>query len=262
MVSSSERVQVEVFPDRVAMLTINRPPVNAISPELRGEIAGKLKEVEDDEKIWTLVIIGAGDKFFAAGADIPTLLALEKESGLKRVQDSRKFFSGLSHMEKPVIAAINGVCLGGGLELALACDIRVAAEHAKLGLPEVGLGIIPGAGGTQLLPRLVGPGWANFLIFSGEAISANKAREIGLVQEVVRFDSLRDTVLRIASAISSRGPVAVRAAKRVIRAGLDQPIEKGLDLENEAFAEVCGTQDKNEGINSFLEKRKPQFQGR
>jgi enoyl-CoA hydratase len=144
----------------------------------------------------------------------------------------------------------------------LACDIRVAAEHAKLGVPEVNLGIMPGAGGTQRLPRSIGPGWANYLLFTGEAIPAKKALEIGLVQEVVSFDSLREAALTIAEKINSKGPLAVRAAKRASSRGLQQPLESGLDIENEIFAELCATEDKKEGIAAFLEKRKPQFRGK
>ena len=167
----------------------------------------------------------------------------------------------VAHCEKPVIAAINGICLGGGMELALACDIRIAAGHANLGLPEVSLGLIPGAGGTQRMPRAVGPGWANYLLFTGDAISAKKALEIGLVQEVTSSDYLKETALKIADKINSKAPLAVRAVKKASYEGLQQPLEKGLDIENRAFAEICATQDKNEGITAFLEKRKSQFRG-
>jgi len=257
----AERIQIEIF-QKVGILTMNNPPANALSPEFRQEFMAKLIEMAKDDSIWSLIITGAGEKFFAAGADIPGLLKLDRTAGLKRVQKAREFYGGLARFEKPVIAAINGICMGGGLELALACDIRIAAEHARLGVPEVNLGLIPGAGGTQRLPRAIGPGWANYLLLTGEAIPAKKALEIGLVQEVVAFDSLRDAAFKIADKINSKGPLAVRAAKRASSQGLQQPLEKGLDIENEAFAELCATQDKNEGIAAFLEKRKPQFQGK
>ena len=256
-----ERIRVEIV-QKVGILTINNPPSNAISPEVRQAFMAKLIEMSKNDAIWTLIITGAGEKFFAAGADIPTLLKLGRTTGLKRVQKAREFYGGLARFEKPVIAAINGICMGGGLELALACDIKIAAEHARLGVPEVNLGLIPGAGGTQRLPRAIGPGWANYLLLTGEAIPAKKALEIGLVQEVVAFESLREAALTIADKINSKGPLAVRAAKRASSQGLQESLEKGLDIENKAFAEVCATQDKNEGITAFLEKRKPRFQGK
>jgi len=256
-----ETIQVERR-HRVAIATMNNPPANALSPELRDEFMDKLTALSKDDTVWVLIITGAGGKFFAAGADIPGLLALDRTRGLQRVQKAREFYSGVAYFEKPVIAAINGLCLGGGLELSLACDIRIAADHVKLGVPEVNLGLIPGAGGTQRLPRTVGPGWANYLLFTGEAIPAQKALEIGLVQNVVPAVELMDAALRIADAINTKGPLAVRAAKRASSMGLQHSLERGLDIENEAFSEVCATEDKNEGIRAFLEKRKPVFRCR
>ena len=247
---------------KTAVATMDNPPANALSPALRDEFIEKLKALSADNDVWVVIVTGAGEKFFAAGADIPTLLDLNRESGLARVRKSRKFYSAIANFEKPVIAAINGICLGGGLEVALACDIRVAADHAKLGLPEVNLGLIPGAGGTQRLPRAIGPGWANFLLFTGEAIPAQKALETGLVQAVVPATDLMEKAREIAEKINSKGPLAVRAAKRASSRGLQEPLEKGLDLENQAFADVCGTWDKNEGVSAFLEKRKPKFEGK
>ena len=256
-----EKIQVEIL-QRVGILTINNPPANALTPELRDEFSEKLSRISKDDDVWTLIVTGAGEKFFMAGANIPGLLQLDRDSGLKRVQDTRKFFSQLDYFEKPVIAAINGLCLGGGLELALVCDIRIAADHVKLGLPEVNLGLIPGAGGTQRLPRAIPLGWANQLLFTGEAILAEKALEIGLVQQVVPLTSLREAALELACKINGKGPLAVRAAKKASSTGLSLTLEQGLDIENQAFSEVCATQDKNEGITAFLEKRKPTFQGK
>lgn len=257
----SKHVQIEVT-GKVAAITIHNPPANALTPELRDEFMIRLKEISENDEVWSAVLTGAGEKFFMAGADIPGLLKLEPESALARVQKTRLFFSALAAFEKPVIAAINGLCLGGGLELALACDIRIAADHAKLGLPEVNLGLIPGAGGTQRLPRIVGPGWANYLLFSGDAISADAALNIGLVQKVVPLASLMETALELAGKINTKGPLAVRAAKRVASKGFEVALETGLDMENKAFSELCGTRDKNEGVSAFLEKRKPVFQGK
>jgi enoyl-CoA hydratase len=257
----AEKIQVEVV-RKVAIATLNNPPANALSPELRHEFMDKLRDASKDDDIWILIITGAGEKFFAAGADITGLVNLDRKSGLERVQDARKFYSGVAYFEKPVIAAINGLCLGGGLELALACDIRVASEHVKLGVPEVNLGLVPGAGGTQRLPRTIGPGWANYLLFTGEAIPAPKALQIGLVQEVVPHDGLMDAALSLAHKINSKGPLAIRAAKRASSRGLQHHLEKDLDMENEIFSELCATQDKNEGVTAFLEKRRPRFKGK
>ena len=258
---NAEKIQIQIH-QKVAIAAIANPPVNALSPELREEFLDKLGQMEKNDDIWVVIITGAGEKFFAAGADIPSLLKLNRESGLARVRKARDFYSKVACLEKPVIAAINGICLGGGLELALACDIRVAVDHAKLGVPEVSLGIIPGAGGTQRLPRAIGPGWAKHLLFTGQAIPAQKALEIGLVQDVVPFEALMDAALEIAHKINKNGPLAVRAVKRALTKGLQEPLETALDTENEAFSHVCGTQDKNEGIKAFLEKRKPRFQGK
>jgi len=255
------KVQASVH-QKTGILIISNPPANALSPEVRDEFLVKLNEMSRNDRIHTLIITGAGEKFFAAGADIPGLLNLDRESGLERARKGREFYSGIAHFEKPIIAAINGVCFGGGLELALACDIRIAAEHAKMGLPEVNLGLIPGGGGTQRLPRIVGPGWANYLLFTGETISASKALEIGLVQEVVESGSLRKAAIEIAHKINSKAPLAVKAAKSATMKGLQETLERGLDIENEAFAKLCATHDKDEGITAFLEKRKPQFNGK
>jgi enoyl-CoA hydratase len=257
----TEKVQVERI-EKGAVLTLNNPPANALSPEVREEFLFHLKELSQDEAVWTLIITGVGDKFFAAGADIPGLLKLDRESGLKRVQSARTFYSGIANFEKPVIAAINGICLGGGLELALACDLRIAAEQARLGVPEVNLGLIPGAGGTQRLPRAIGPGWGNYLLFTGEALPASKALEIGLIQMVVPREELKEAALHLAKKINDKGPLAVRAAKKAAAAALNLPLEEGLNLENKAFADLCATEDKQEGITAFLEKRKPLFKNR
>jgi enoyl-CoA hydratase len=257
----AEKIQVEIV-GKVGILKINNPPVNAMGDEVKSEFQSEFSKISNNDDIWTLIITGVGEKTFVAGADIPKLLELDPSNGLKRVQASRKFYNNIASCEKPVIAAINGVCLGGGLEMALVCDLRIAAKHAKLGVPEVNLGIMPGAGGTQRLPRLIGPGWANYLLFTGEPISAQKAMEIGLINFVVTYEDLMKKALEIADKINSKGPLAVRAAKKASSIGLQKPLEEGLDAENEIWSELCATWDKKEGITAFLEKRKPQFQGR
>lgn len=257
----SEKIQIEVI-QKIAIMTMNNPPANALSPELRSEFTHKLNELSQNDDVWVIIITGNGEKFFAAGTDIHSLIELDRKGGLERVQKAREFYSGIAYFKKPVICAINGICMGGGLELALACDIRIAAEHVKMGAPEVNLGLIPGAGGTQRLPRAIGSGWANYLFFTGEAISAQKALLIGLVQNVVPSDQLMDTAFVVAKRISNKGPLAVQAAKMASSRGLQETLEKGLDIENEAFAEICETLDKTEGVTAFLEKRKPQFKGK
>lgn len=257
----TELIHVEIQ-QKVAILTIDNPPANALSPKLREEFLIKMDKIAEDDAVWSLIITGEGEKFFAAGADIPSLLKLDYHSGLKRVQESRRFYSGVACFPKPVIAAINGICFGGGLELALSCDMRIAADHVKIGAPEVNLGIIPGAGGTQRLPRTVGPGWANYIMFTGEPLVAEKALQIGLIQDMVDLSSLKDRAIEIAEKINMKGPLAVRMVKEVVLKGLSVSLEEGLDIENEGFAKICSTQDKNEGISAFLEKRKPAFKGK
>lgn len=248
--------------DRVAVITINNPPANAFSKEVKEALRESIQKARNDDDIWTLVITGQGDKIFMAGADIPKLLDLDQDGGMNRALKTRELFEVLTHCEKPLIAAINGYCLGGGLELALCCDVRIAADHCRFGLPEVTLGLIPGAGGTQRLPRLIGSGWASYLILSGQAIKAELALEIGLVQDVVPFAELRDRFLKLADTINRQGPLAVRAAKLCIREGSQMPLDTALGLENKLFSEVCATEDKTEGVRAFLEKRKPAFSGR
>jgi enoyl-CoA hydratase len=247
---------------KTAVLTVNNPPANALKPELRDAFRAKLNEISGDDDVWSLIVTGAGERFFMAGADIPGLLNLDAQGALNRVRKTRELFSTLAAFQKPSIAAINGICMGGGLELALVCDIRIAADHVKLGLPEVNLGLIPGAGGTQRLPRMIGPGWANYLMFTGEPIGTQKALEIGLIQESVPAADLLTKAMELAEKINGKGPLAVRAAKRASSTGLQVPLEKGLDLENQIFSEICDTQDKVEGITAFLEKRRPRFQAR
>lgn len=255
-----EMIQIEIVRN-VAIATMNNPPANALSLDLRSEFIDKLKKLSSNDEVRALIITGKGEKFFAAGANIPELLDLDRAGGLERVTTARKFYSSVAKFEKPVICAINGICMGGGLELALACDFRIASESVKFGFPEVNLGLIPGAGGTQRLPRIIGPGWANYLILSGDAITSQLALEIGLVQSIVPSDQLLEETIKIADKIATKAPLAVRAAKKAMARGLQGTLETGLDIENEAFSQICETHDKNEGISAFLEKRKAAFKG-
>ena len=247
---------------KIGILTMDSPPVNALGEELKKELSQRFEELGAQEEVWTVILTAAGDKFFAAGANIPSLLNLDPESGLKRVQETQRLYSSLANFEKPTIAAINGTCFGGGLELALCCDLRIAADHIKLGFPEVNLGIMPGAGGTQRLPRLINPSLARYLIYTGSILSAAEALSYGLVIKSVPYKFLMEEAVDIASKINEKAPLAVRAAKKAVSQGCDLPLEKGLNLENKIWANLCNTQDKKEGILAFLEKRKPQFKGK
>lgn len=246
--------------DGVAILRLNRPPLNALSEGLLGELAEAARELALDDGVKAVVVCG-GEKVFAAGADIA-----EFGSGddARRIGDCfRATFDAVAAIPRPVIAAIRGFALGGGLELALSCDLRVASESARLGQPEVLLGIIPGAGATQRLPRLVGPARAKELIWSGRQMRADEALAIGLVERVVPAAEVEDQAIEWAQSFASGAVVAIGLAKRAIDAGLDGPLSTGLDVEADAFVEVFGTEDAAVGVRSFLENGpgKAQFSG-
>lgn len=247
---------------QTAVLVIDSPPVNALGTGLKREFGERFDELGHREDIWTVILTAAGEKTFLAGADIPSLLELDYEKGLARVQETRDLFSKIANFPKPIIAAINGTCLGAGLELSLCCDIRIAAKHAKLGLPEVNLGIMPGAGGTQRLARAINPSLARYLIYTGAVLTAEEALSYGLLTKVVPYTSLIEEAEGVARKINEKGPLAVRAAKKAISRGFELPTEAALTLENELWAELCNTEDKREGISAFLEKRRPKFKGR
>ena len=245
----------------VAIITLNRPEKrNALDDALRGALAAALTEVERDETIRVVVLSGAGDKAFAAGADL-------KELGTRSVAEQAllmtqpRIFDLLAAVRRPVVAAVNGACLGGGLELALACDIRIAAAGATFGAPEVRLGLIPGGGGTQRLPRIIGTGAAMRLVLTGEAIDATEALRVGLVDEIASGDVVARAV-ELAERIARNGPVAVMAAKEAVRSALSMPIEQGLRAEAALFLLAFASADRAEGIAAFLEKRAAEFPGR
>lgn len=247
--------------DGVAILRLDRPPLNALSEGLLRELAEAARELTLDASVKAVVVAG-GEKAFAAGADIA-----EFGSGAdaRRIGECfRAAFDAVASIPRPVIAAIRGFALGGGLELALACDLRVASESARLGQPEVLLGIIPGAGATQRLPRLVGPARAKELIWSGRQVRADEALEIGLVERVAPAADVEEQAIVWAQSFASGAGVAIGLAKRAIDAGLDVPLAAGLDLEADAFEEVFGTEDAAVGVRSFLEHGpgKAKFSGR
>jgi enoyl-CoA hydratase len=244
--------------NRVGIITIDSPPVNPLDREVLDQLESTIKQI--GSHINAVIVTGAGEKAFVAGADIKEFPGLTQETGEALVKRGQSIFQALSELKQPVIAAIDGFTLGGGLELALACDIRVATVRSQFGLPEVKLGIIPGYGGTQRLPRLIGIGKALQLILSGEFITAEKAQAIGLVEEVTETDAL-GKALELANVISSRGPIAVKKAKEAVLKGIEGTLQEGLDIEAKLFGELCTTEDKDEGVAAFFEKRNPVFTG-
>ncbi len=248
--------------DRLAVLTINRPPVNALSPETLEEIQRALEELREDAAIRAVIITGAGEHMFIAGADVTGFLGMDPEKGLGVIELGQKLFSSIETYPKPVIAAINGACLGGGLELAMACDVRIAAEKARFGQPEIKLGIMPGWGGTQRLPRLIGRGRAQELLLTGEMIKASEALRYGLVNRVVPDSELMTAAREMAKKLAEQPPLAIAAIKEAVALGLDTTLEEGLKIEGERFARVFATEDALEGISAFVQKRKPEFKGK
>lgn len=247
---------------RVAIITINRPEKrNALNIKTREEGAAILDELRTDDSVGVVVFTGAGDKAFVAGADIAEFAG--RTANMQReVMLGRSLFTAVDTFPKPIIAMINGYCLGGGCELALACDIRVASETASFGQPEINLGIIPGGGGTQRLPRLVGEGKAMELILTGEIIDAKTAFAIGLVNHVVPPDQLEAKTMEIAGRMADKGPIALRMAKEAVKLASRSNLDEGLKREVDLFALCFATEDKDEGVKAFLEKRKPEFKGR
>ncbi|HEX8362474.1 MAG TPA: enoyl-CoA hydratase-related protein [Longimicrobium sp.] len=246
----------------VAILTVDRPEKrNALNAAVRAELIAALDELRGDAEVRVLVVTGAGEKAFVAGADIGEFAGrtpLEQRA----VMTGRRVFDEIAAYPKPVIAMINGFALGGGCELALACDLRIAADTAKLGQPEINLGIIPGGGGTQRLPRVVGTGQAMRLILSGEIIGAAEALRIGLVDVVHPAAELRERTLEMARGMATKSPVALQMAKSAVRAAAEMPMAAGLAYETELFATCFASDDKREGVAAFLEKRPPSFTGR
>ena len=248
--------------ENIAILRIDRPEaMNSLNAQVLSELADGLDEIENDCGIKAVIITGEG-KAFVAGADIAFMHGLDEQSGYDFGRLGQQVFRRIETMEKPVIAAVNGFALGGGCELAMACDIRIASERAKFGQPEVGLGIIPGYSGTQRLPRLVGKGKAMELILTGNIITAETAGSIGLADQVVPQESLMAEALAMARKIASNGPVAIAYAKKAIQQGTElSDMDAAILLEADYFGKCFSTSDQKEGMAAFLEKRKPQFTG-
>lgn len=258
--STYETLLIEVA-DRVAVVTLNRPGVrNAINAQVQADLRAVLGELREDDGVGVVVLTGAGEKAFAAGADIGQLQHYDLHTGL--ASSMQRLYDEVEAFEKPTIAAVNGYALGGGCELAMACDIRIAASTARFGLPETNLSVLPGAGGTQRLARLVGVGRAIDLILTGGMLTAGEALAAGLVTRVAEPAELLPSAREVAGSILAKGPLAVRLAKLVIRTGMDADRRTGLVVEQLAQSLLYTTEDKREGAQAFLDKRAPAWSGR
>ena len=254
-------ITVEVQ-DRLAIVTVNRPEVrNALNSQVVEELAATFERLAGDAQVGAVILTGAGDKAFVAGADIKEMVG---KTGLEMQAFSelgRRLCDAIEACPKPVVAAINGYALGGGCEIAMACDIRLAAENAKIGQAEINIGTVPGFGGSQRLPRLVGGGWAAQMVLTGEAVDAATAERIGLVNRVLPADQLLSAAKALARKMVDKSPVALALAKACLRAAQEMPLSQGLSYETAAFGVAGATQDKVEGMTAFIEKRKPVWKG-
>jgi enoyl-CoA hydratase len=247
----------------IARVVLNRPKVlNALNRQLIGELAQVLDALRGDANVRVVILTGAGEKAFAAGADINELAALSPVEAVDYARRGQRVFRDLETLGKPVIAAVNGFALGGGCELAMSCTLRIAAESARFGQPEVNLGIIPGYGGTQRLTRLVGKGRALDLVLTGRMVGAAEALTLGLVNQVVPDQGLSEAVARLAGTLMEKGPLALRFAMQAVHAGLEMGLDDALETEAHLFGLTVVTEDMKEGTAAFLEKRKPAFRGK
>ena len=246
----------------IATITFNRPKaLNALNPALLEEFSEALDEIAADENIRVLVLTGSGDKSFVAGADITELATYNSLTAKNFAQTGHAIIAKLQQLPIAVIAAVNGFALGGGTEIAIACDFIYASDNAKFGQPEINLGLIPGFGGTQRLPRLIGSNMTKELVFTGKMISAAEAQAIGLANKVVPQEQLMEDVMKVAKEIASKGKASLRAAKQAINNGLNTDLATGIHIEIDAFALCYGSSDSKEGTAAFLEKRKAEFKG-
>jgi enoyl-CoA hydratase len=247
----------------IATITLNRPEaLNAFSREVINEVLQALEDVRTDENVRVVVLTGAGEKAFSAGADIKAMKGMNALKGRELSLMGEELCSGLENLQKPVIAAINGYALGGGLEVAMACDLRIASERARMGQTEINIGLIPGWGGTQRLTRLIGRTKAKELIFTGKMIDAKTAEQLGIVNMVFPAEEFRERVRQFAKELASKAPVALRVAKALINKGADMSLDSAIALEREGIGVVASTEDLQEGVSAFAEKRKPMFKGK
>lgn len=259
MSDANVNYQVE---DRVGIMTINRPKaLNALNTQTIGEIRSLLENIRKEADTRVLIITGAGDKAFVAGADIGEIKKLSLKDGFDFLRVGHQMNREIENLGKPTIAAVNGLALGGGCEVAISCTLRVMSESAKLGLPELGLGVIPGYGGTQRLARLIGKGRAFYYLLTGDMIGAKEAVDMGLASLMVKPESLMESARKIAKKIASKGPLAVKMALLAVNSGMETDIETGLMLEAVMGNLAIASKDKEEGIASFFEKRPPVFKG-
>jgi len=249
--------------ERIATITLNRPEaLNAFSKEVVSEVLQALEDVRTDGNVRVVVLTGAGEKAFSAGADIKTMKGFNALKARELSLMGERLCSALENLEKPVIAAINGYALGGGLEVAMSCDLRIASERARMGQTEINIGLIPGWGGTQRLTRLIGRTKAKELVFTGKMIDAKRAEQLGVVNMVFPAEEFRERVRQFAKELAAKAPVALRVAKALINKGADMSLDSAIALEREGFGVVGSTEDLQEGVSAFTEKRKPTFKGK
>jgi len=247
----------------IATITINRPKaLNALNKQALQEISSALDDAEEDETVRVIVITGAGERSFCVGLDLKSVKGISAVDGMNLSLLGQRLTKKIEELRKPVIAAINGYALGGGLELAMSCDLRIASENARLGQTELNVGLIPGWGGTQRLPRLVGRGRAKELILMARMIDAKTAEQLGLLNKVVSQNELESTVKEIAAELMTKPPVGIQLAKQLINSSIETDLTKGLVQEAQAFGVLASTEDFDEGVAAFIEKRKPRFKGK
>ncbi|MBS7632280.1 enoyl-CoA hydratase/isomerase family protein [Candidatus Bathyarchaeota archaeon] len=249
--------------DQIATITLNRPEaLNAFSKEVIEEVLQAIEDIKQDENVRAVILTGSGEKAFSAGADIKAMKGMNALKARELSLMGEKLCCSLESLEKPVIAALNGYALGGGLEVAMSCDLRIASETSRMGQTEINIGLIPGWGGTQRLTRLVGPGKAKEMVFTGKLVDAKTAEQLGIVNMVVPADKLRETARQLALELVAKAPVAIKVAKALINKGAEISLDAALALEREGFGVVASTEDLQEGVAAFTEKRKPVFKGR
>src|SRR5690625_615219 len=259
----SKPIQSEIKDDHIAILTLNRPKAaNALSKQLLTEMNNAISTIKEHGSIYCTIITGAGEKAFCAGADLKERKGMNNQEVIEAVRNIGNTILNVEKMPMTVIAALNGVAFGGGLELALACDIRLAADHIHLGLTETSLAIIPGAGGTQRLPRLIGIGKAKQLIYTAKRITANEAKELGIVEEIVESSQLLERAIDLAKEITKNGPIALQQAKTAINNGMQVDLLTGIEIEHLSYKQTIHTVDRQEGLLAFKEKRKPVYRGK
>jgi len=247
----------------IATITLNRPEaLNAFSKELVEEVLQAVEDIRRDENVRVVILTGAGEKAFSAGADIKAMKGMNALKARELSLMGEKLCLTFENLEKPVIAAINGYALGGGMEVSMACDFRIASENARIGQTEINIGLIPGWGGTQRLTRLIGATKAKELIYTGKLIDAKTAEQLGLLNMVVPADKFKETVRQFAAELAQKAPVALKVAKALINKGTEIGLDAAIALEREGFGVVASTDDLQEGVSAFIEKRKPKFEGK